>query len=160
MDSDEPCWLDERERQIWVALASLLIRIPAALHAQLQWDSGVSFFEYQVLAGLSEALDRTLRMSSLAVLADGSLSRLSHVVKRMEEQGWVRRQPDPADGRYTLAILTDAGWDKIVEAAPGHVAEVRRLVFDPLTTAQQKQLLAIGRRIGDAAAKAGTNPVV
>lgn len=151
MEAEEARWLDERERHIWIALASLLIRVPSALHAQLQRDSGVSFFEYQVLAGLSEAPERTLRMSKLAVLADGSLSRLSHVVKRMEKLGWVTRRPDPEDGRYTLATLTDAGWDKLVDAAPGHVAEVRRLVFDPLSKAQQRQLQEIGRRIGEAA---------
>ncbi|UOZ02760.1 MarR family winged helix-turn-helix transcriptional regulator [Amycolatopsis sp. WQ 127309] len=150
MTAYEARWLDEREREIWIALASLLIRVPSALHTQLQRDSGVSFFEYQVLAGLSEAPDRTLRMSRLAVLADGSLSRLSHVVKRMEEAGWVKRRPDPEDGRYTLATLADAGWEKLVEAAPGHVAEVRRLVFDPLSKAQRRQLQEISRRIGEA----------
>ncbi|UJW29880.1 MarR family transcriptional regulator [Saccharothrix sp. AJ9571] len=159
MNADEPRWLDEQERETWVALASVLIRVPAALHAQLQCDSGISFFEYQVLAGLSEAPERTLRMSSLAVLADGSLSRLSHVVKRMENQGWLRRRPDPADGRYTLAVLTDAGWQKIEDAAPGHVAEVRKLVFDPLTAAQQKQLREIGKRISTAADGDGTSSI-
>jgi len=128
-------------------MVSMLIRVPAALDAQLQRDAGMSHFEYQVLAGLSEAPSRTLRMSTLAMLAEGSLPRLSQAVSRLERRGWVRRTPDPADGRYTLAILTDDGWAKVSETAPGHVEEVRRLLFDPLTKAQSRQLREIGRRI-------------
>jgi len=143
----EPRWLDNEERQAWVALASTLTRLPAALDAQLRRDAGISHFEYQVLALLSEAPGRTLRMSALATLAEGSLPRLSQVVARLEQRGWVRRTPDPADGRYTLAILTGQGQAKVTEAAPGHVEEVRRLVFDPLTKAQSRQLREIGRRI-------------
>lgn len=140
-------WLDASEQQTWLALASMLMRLPAALDAQLQRDAGISHFEYQVLAGLSMSAERTLRMSTLAALAEGSLPRLSQVVGRLEKRGWVRRTPDPADGRYTLAILTDDGWDKVLQAAPGHVETVRRLVFDPLTKAQARQLREIGRRI-------------
>jgi DNA-binding MarR family transcriptional regulator len=143
----EPRWLSDEERQTWLALTGVLIRLPSALDAQLQRDAGISHFDYQVLAGLSEAPDRTLRMSVLALLAEGSLSRLSQVVSRLEQRGWVRRTPDPTDGRYTLATLTDAGWEKVVATAPGHVGAVRELVFDPLTRAQHKQLRDIGRRI-------------
>jgi DNA-binding MarR family transcriptional regulator len=143
----EPRWLDAEEMQTWLALGSLLTRLPAALDAQLHRDAGLSHFEYQVLAGLSMAPRRTVRMSVLAAFAEGSLPRLSQVVGRLERRGWVRRTPDPADGRYTLAILTDDGWDKVVATAPGHVAEVRRLVFDPLTKAQQRHLRAIGDRV-------------
>jgi DNA-binding MarR family transcriptional regulator len=143
----EPRWLNADERQTWMALGSMLVRVQSALEAQLQRDAGMSHFEYGVLAGLSEAPERTLRMSDLAFLAEGSLPRLSQVVARMEKRGWVRRTPDPADGRYTLAILTDEGWDKIVATAPGHVETVRRLIFDPLTRAQARNLLEISRRI-------------
>jgi DNA-binding MarR family transcriptional regulator len=125
----------------------VLIRLPSALDAQLQRDAGISHFEYQVLAALSEAPGRALRMSTLAMLAEGSLARLSQAVGRLERRGWVRRRPDPDDGRYTLAILTELGWDVVVATAPGHVEEVRRLVFDPLTKAQVRQLGEIGRRI-------------
>jgi DNA-binding MarR family transcriptional regulator len=86
-------------------------------------------------------------MSALATLAEGSLPRLSQVVARLEQRSWVRRTPDPADGRYTLAILTDQGQAKLIQAAPGHVQEVRRLIFDPLTKTQSRQLREIGRRI-------------
>ncbi|MEV8098737.1 MarR family transcriptional regulator [Kitasatospora sp. NPDC085879] len=158
MDADEPHWLSEEEKESWLALGSMLIRLPAALDAQLQRDAGISHFEYQVMAGLSMSPEHTLRMSELAVLADGSLSRLSHVVKRLEQRGWVRRTPDPEDGRYTLAVLTPAGWEKVVATAPGHVAEVRRLVFDPLTQVQQRQLREIGRRVTTAIDPTGSCP--
>lgn len=144
---EEPRWLNDEERQTWLALVGLMIRLPAALDAQLQQDAGVSHFEYQVMAGLSERPDRTMRMSDLAGLANGSLSRMSHVVNRLEKRGWVHRTPDPADGRYTLATLTEDGWQKIVETAPGHVAAVRDLVFDPLTKTQTRQLRDIGMRV-------------
>jgi len=124
-----------------------MLRLPAALDTQMQRDAGISTFEYQALSGLSMAPERTMRMSRLAAFTEGSLSRLSQVIARLEKRGWVRRTPDPADGRYTLAILTDTGWDVVVAAAPGHVAEVRRLIFDPLTKAQQRQLRDIGQRI-------------
>jgi DNA-binding MarR family transcriptional regulator len=143
----EPRWLDAEERQAWLALASALNRLPATLDAQLRRDAGISHFEYQVMALLSDAPGFTLRMSELAMMAEGSLPRLSQVVARLEQHGWVRRTPDPADGRYTLATLTEQGRAKVTEAAPGHVQEVRRLVFDPLTKTQSRQLREISRRI-------------
>ncbi|HEX2264249.1 MAG TPA: MarR family winged helix-turn-helix transcriptional regulator [Pseudonocardiaceae bacterium] len=145
--AEEPRWLDPEERQTWLSLASALIRLPATLDAQLQRDAGISYFEYQVMAMLSEVPQRTLRLSELAALTQGSLPRLSQVVSRLEKRGWVRRTPDPTDGRYTLGILTEAGWDKVVATAPGHVEAVRRHVFDPLTKAQQRQLREITQRI-------------
>src|SRR5262245_18909976 len=147
MGSPEARWLDDEEQQTWIALASVLMRLPAALDAQLQRDDGVTHFEYIVLSGLSMSPERTLRMSDLAVAAEGSLSRLSQVVSRLEKRGWVRRAPDPTDGRYTLAFLTPDGWDKVVAAAPGHVAAVRAFVFDQLTKPQHRQVRDIGRRI-------------
>lgn len=146
-DDSQPPWLDADERRAFMALAAIVVHLDATLDAQLRRDSSLSHFEYTVLARLSETPERTLRMSRLALLAQGSLPRLSQVVARLERSGWVRRTPDPTDGRFTLAILTDAGYDKVVATAPGHVREVRRLVFDPLTKAQVKQLTAIGARI-------------
>ena len=143
----EPRWLDRDERAAWMSLMSLLIKLPAALDAQLQRDSGLSHFEYNVLAGLSEMPGGSLRMSVLAALADGSLPRLSQVVARLERRGLVRRTPDPDDGRYTLATLTDAGRAVVTEAAPGHVETVRNLVFDPLTKGRARQLRDICHRI-------------
>jgi DNA-binding MarR family transcriptional regulator len=147
VETAEPRWLTPEERDAWMTLTRVMLRLPAALDAQLQRDAGMSHFEYGVLAGLSEAPDRTLRMSTLAGLAEGSLPRLSQVVARLERRGWVRRTPDPSDGRFTLATLTDEGWVKVVATAPGHVEIVRDLVIDPLTRAQVRQMTAIGRRI-------------
>jgi DNA-binding MarR family transcriptional regulator len=143
----EPRWLTPDEQQSWLALAGMLVRLPAALDNQLQRDAQISHFEYMVLAQLSEAPGRTLRMSQLADLANGSLSRLSHVVKRLEQRGWVRREPCPDDGRYTNALLTDGGWAKIQATAPGHVQAVRELVVDALGPSELAQLRSIGQTI-------------
>jgi len=148
----EPRWLEPDERETWMSLAALLMRLPGALDAQLQRDAALTHFEYLVLSGLSMAAERTMRMSDLAVAAEGSLPRLSQVVSRLEKRGWVRRRPDETDGRYTLATLTEDGWAKVVATAPGHVEAVRQFVFDPLTKAQQRQLREIGRRIMGAVA--------
>ncbi|MEV6597586.1 MarR family transcriptional regulator [Actinoplanes sp. NPDC051346] len=140
-------WLSAEELESWLPIGGLLLRLPAALDTQMQRDSGLSHFEYLVLANLSEAPGRTRRMSALAALANGSLSRLSHVVKRLEGRGWVERTTCPRDGRYTNAVLTDAGWDKVRHSAPGHVEAVRDLVLDTLTGPELAQLGDIARRV-------------
>ena len=140
-------WLSPEEQAAWRPIISLLFRLPAALEAQLQKDAGIGHFEYLVLANLSEAPDRTLRMSDLAALASGSLSRLSHVVSRLEARGWVRREPCPGDGRYINAVLTEDGWAKVVATAPGHVAAVRKLLVDTLTPEQLADLGAISEHV-------------
>ena len=149
MTSSEPRWLSPVEQRAWRALAAVLLRLPPALDAQLQRDARLSHFEYLVLAGLSEAPARTLRMSDLAALCNGSLSRLSHVVKRLEKRGWVRRSPCPEDGRYINATLTEDGFAKLSASAPGHVHVVRSLVVDALSEDQVEQLIEIGTRITD-----------
>jgi DNA-binding MarR family transcriptional regulator len=143
----EPRWLTEDDRQAWIPFVSMLWWLPAALDDQLQRDSGLSHFEYSILAALSGADAATLRMSELAIYANGSLSRLSRGVARLERRGWVTRKPDPADGRYTLATLTGNGRAVLVEAAPGHVEAVNRLIFDVLTKTQARQLGIIAARI-------------
>ena len=140
-------WLTEDERDAWIPLIGVLIKLPAALDAQLQRDAGLSHFEYMVLSRLSEAPARTLRMSDLAILANGSLSRLSHVVTRLERRGWVRREACRGDGRYTNAVLTGEGWAKVAATAPGHVAAVRQLVVDALSPEQVGQLRDIAQAI-------------
>jgi DNA-binding MarR family transcriptional regulator len=145
--ADEPRWLDDDERTAWLSLAGVMTLLPAALDAQLQRDAGLNHFEYTVLAMLSERPSRTARMSELAGLANGSLSRLSHVARRLEGQGLLVRRACADDGRATDAVLTDAGYAKVVATAPGHVAAVRSLVFDALTPAQRRQLATIGDRI-------------
>lgn len=142
----ETRWLTEQERRSWLRLIAVAELLPAALDAQLRRDAGLTHFEYFVLAMLSEAPDRTLRMTTLAQRTNATLPRLSHVVRRLENRGLVERFPCPEDGRATNARLTAGGWDAVVAAAPGHVDTVRRLVLDPLTATQVAQL----RRIGDA----------
>jgi DNA-binding MarR family transcriptional regulator len=123
-------WLNEEERAAWLKLAAVMLKLSPALDSQLQRDSGLTHFDYLTMAMLSEAEGRTLTMSELAATVNSSLSRLSHVVTKLEDRGWVRREPSPDSRRVTLASLTDAGWDVVVAAAPGHVAAVRELVFD------------------------------
>jgi len=137
-------WLDGPQLRAWIRLVALLELLPSALDAQLRRDAGLNEFEYYVLAMLSEAPDRTLRMTELARQTNATLPRLSHVVSRLEGRGMVERFPCPDDRRATDARLTDAGWATVVEAAPGHVENVRRLVIDALTEEQVDQLAAIG----------------
>jgi DNA-binding MarR family transcriptional regulator len=137
---EEPRWLTDEQQRTWRKFVAVLIKLPAALEAQLQRDAGLTHIGYIVLSTLSERPDRTMPMSRLAAAASASLSRLSHVVTRLEAQGWVRRERCPGDGRVQLAILTDAGWDKIVDTAPGHAEAVQRLVFDVLGPGQLAQL--------------------
>lgn len=149
-DLSAPAGFDDEQLQTWAALATVLEWLPAALDAQLQRDSGITHFEYGVLFALAEADEGTLRMSILASYSNSSLSRLSRAVARLEAKGWARREPDPLDGRYTLAILTPAGSEKVAQATPGHVETVNQLVFDPLTARQAKQLKDISQRINQA----------
>ena len=146
-DASASTVLDGDELETWSSLATLLEWLPTALDAQLLGDSDVTHFEYGILYALAHAPELTLRMSVLAGYANSSLSRLSRAAARLEKRGWMRRMPDPADGRFTLAILTDAGMAKVEQAGPGHVRTVRRLVMDPLTTMQAKQLREISQRI-------------
>lgn len=143
----EPNWLDEDELKTWLSLLGLLIRLPTELDADMHRLAGITQFEYAVMAALSEAPERTLRISTLAGLAQGSLSRLSHLIKRLERRGWVRREPCQEDGRFTNAILTDDGYAKVVATAPGHVDTVRRLIIDALTATQRRQLREISNRL-------------
>ncbi|WKN49137.1 MarR family winged helix-turn-helix transcriptional regulator [Nocardioides sp. Arc9.136] len=149
-DSPDPPPLTGEDLETWSALATVLEWLPAALDAQLQRDAGLTHFEYGVLYALASAPDRTLRMSVLAGYANSSLSRLSRAVSRLETRGWVVRAPDPADGRYTLATLTEQGREALDAATPGHVATVHRLVLDPLTRAQARQLREVSRRVARA----------
>jgi len=140
-------WLSDEQQAAWRPFVALLVRLPAALDAQLQRDAGITQFDYLVLSALSEARDRSLRMSDLAATANSSLSRLSHVVSRLEAKGWVRREPCPGDGRSINAVLTEEGWQKVVATAPGHVAAVRELLISTLTEEEFKQLGAISAHV-------------
>ena len=140
-------WLTADEEAAWRAFASVLVQLPWALECQLQRDAGLSFIEYHALAMLSETPEHTRRMSDLAAVTNASLSRLSHLIKRLEARGFVRREADATDGRYTNAVLTKAGHQHLVASAPAHVATVRQLVIDPFTKAELRQLHDAAERI-------------
>src|SRR3984885_60591 len=140
-------WLTAAELDSWLSLVRLMTWLPWSIDQQLQRDSTLGLVEYQVLAMISESPERRMRMSSLAEVTNASLSRLSHLVKRLQERGLVHREPDPADGRFTNAILTDRGFQAIAEAAPGHVAHVRSLVIDLLSPEQLRRLGQAADRI-------------
>jgi DNA-binding MarR family transcriptional regulator len=135
-----PRWLDDEQQKLWQDLRTVVVALPTLLDRQLQRDEGISNFEYSVLARLSMVEKHTMRLSDLATQCDSTLPRLSKLMVRFEQHGWVTRCPDPDNGRYTLAVLTASGLRKVEDSAPAHVEQVRRLVFDPLSAAQQRHL--------------------
>lgn len=156
---DDTRWLDVDEQRAWLRLAGVMLKLAPALDSQLQRDAGMTHFEYLCLAMLSEAPDRELRMSDLAARVNASLSRLSHVVKKIEARGWVERFPCPDSRRVTMARLTDDGRSVLVAAAPGHVETVRSLVFDGLEPADVAALERIAGHVVDRIEAAGLRTV-
>lgn len=140
-------WLSPDELSAWVRFASVLELLPGVLDAQLRRDAELTHFDYRVISLLSETAEHTMRMGLLARLTNSTLPRLSHVVHRLEERGYVERVPCPDNKRATNARLTDQGWQKVLEAAPGHVEAVRQHVLDALTPEQVVQLEAITGQI-------------
>jgi DNA-binding MarR family transcriptional regulator len=148
-------WLSADEQVTWRTFVQSCHAFFAAIDAQLQRDTGIPLAYYEILVRLSEAPGRTLRMSQLAEAASASKSRVSHAVARLEERGWIRRRDCPTDRRGQLAELTDEGYAVLAAAAPGHVEQVRRTLFDPLTPEQISQLRAISEAL---LAAAGSPP--
>ena len=146
--ADGEVWLDEGQQESWRAVVGLLTMLPAALESDLRRTADLTLFEYTVLASLSEAPGRTLQMSALATRANASLSRLSHVVTRLEKRGWITREVCGRDARATNALLTRSGWEKVAATAPHHVQTVRDLVVDALSPPQFQQLGTIAGKIG------------
>lgn len=143
----EPQWLTPQERQAWLALVFTSTVLPATFDSQLLREGKLSLFSYNVLAMLSEAEGRTLPMSELAARTSSSLSRLSHVVRKLEDRGWVERKPSAMDARVTTACLTDDGMSTIESMAPGHVSTVRALIFDGLDEQDVADLERVGKKI-------------
>lgn len=133
-------WLTADQLSSWLSFVRVLTWLPWSIDQQLQRDSKLRMVEYQVLAMLSESPSRTMRMSSLAEVTNASLSRLSHLVDRLEKRGFVCREPDRTDGRFTNAVLTEKGLDTLADAAPAHLEHVRSLVIDVLTPEQLRRL--------------------
>ena len=146
-------WLSSDEQRVWRTFLDATRRLFEELDRELQRDARMPHAYYEILVRLSEAPDRTLRMSSLAERSQFSRSRLSHAVNRLEELGWVRREVCATDRRGWMAVLTDEGFAALAAAAPGHVETVRRLLVDPLTAEQMRQLREISetilRAVGD-----------
>ena len=140
-------WLDRRQLRAWLCLRGVLELLPGLLDAQLRRDADLTEFDYYVLAMLSEAPGRTLRITELARQTNATLPRLSHVVSRLEGRGLTERSPCPDDRRATDVRLTEAGWATVQDAAPGHVANVRQLVVDALSDEQVDQLAGIADAI-------------
>jgi len=143
---DPPRWLNHQEWSAWLQLLGTVTLLPAALDSQLQREAGMSHFEFGVMVALSRQPDRSLQLKDLAVVANGSLSRLSHVISRLEGRGWVRRRSGPK-GRATHAVLTDEGYRTLMVVGPIHFREVRRLVFDVLTAEEVRALRQVAGRI-------------
>ena len=155
-------WLDEEEQATWRAYLRATSLVSEAVEGELQDDAGIPHTYYEILVHLSEAPDRSLRMSELAARALASRSRLSHAVNRLTEQGWVERRECPTDRRGQIAHLTDAGFAALERAAPGHVEAVRVAVFDPLTREQLRALRDIADTLAaardPASRRAGAGP--
>lgn len=147
-------WLSPEEQRVWRNYMAATRMVESSLERQLQRDSGMPTTYYEIMVSLSEAPDRTLRMSELADRSRFSRSRLSHAVARMEQEGWVRRTECPSDKRGAFAVLTEQGFAALADAAPGHVEQVRSLLFDVLSTEQIEELGEICATVR----KAGPDP--
>jgi DNA-binding MarR family transcriptional regulator len=146
-DVTEPRWLSSEELEAWVRFVAVMQLFPPALDAQLERDADLTHFEYFTLAMLSEAPDRTLRMTALARRTNATLARLSRVVSNLEENGFAQRMPCPEDRRATNVSLTETGWEKVVATAPGHVNLVRSVVIDSITAEEVAQLSTISAKL-------------
>jgi DNA-binding MarR family transcriptional regulator len=147
-------WLTTEEQRAWRAFLSATHSLFAAVDGQLQRATGIPHGYYEILVRLSEAPGLALRMSQLAEASTSSKSRLSHAVARLEERGWVQRLDCPTDRRGQVAQLTRAGLAALEAAAPAHVEQVRRALFDQLSPEQVAQLQAISEAILAAGAPA------
>ena len=136
-------WLTEDELESWLKLAGVMLKLNPALDSQLQRDSDLTHFGYLCLAMLSEKKDRLLTMSELAARTNSSLSRLSHVITKLESRGLVERKPCAESRRVTMVHLTDEGYDVLVEAAPGHVENVRSLIYEGMSKEDVEDLRRI-----------------
>jgi DNA-binding MarR family transcriptional regulator len=151
----ETRWLSTDEQQAWRGFLTATHTLFSAVEGQLQRESGIPHGYYEILVRLSESPGRELRMSQLAEASTSSKSRLSHAVARLEERGWVERLDCETDRRGQVARLTEVGFAALAAAAPSHVEQVRRVLFDRLTDEQVAQLTAISNAITSGCEAAG-----
>jgi DNA-binding MarR family transcriptional regulator len=140
-------WLSESQQQDWRAFLSMMSLLPVQFGRVLQDNFGIGLSDYEILVRLSEAEDRSMRMSELAASTLSSRSRLSHQIDRLEKAGLVSRQACLNDRRGALAAMTEAGWQLLVQAAPIHVQSVRDQLVDVLTDAEFKTLGEISNKV-------------
>ena len=141
-------WLSPREMKAWRSYIIASRRLLEALESDLEGHD-LSMADYEVMAQLSEAIGRRMRMSELAEVAMISKSRLSHRMKVMEKAGWIRREECSEDRRGYWAVMTDKGWRAIVAAAPDHVSSVRKRFIDQLSVKEQENLIATFAHLTD-----------
>ncbi len=142
-----PVWLDDDQQHAWRSYLAMQGRLNARIGQQLQADSDLSLPDFQVLVHLTDTAERRLRVTELAREMQWEKSRLSHHLGRMEGRGLVRRESCPSDARGAFVALTRAGQSAIEEAAPGHVATVRRLLFEEMTPAELRTLTGVFARV-------------
>ena len=142
-----PNWLPPDQLEPWMSLVALMTVLPAHLDSQLTRDSNITHFDYMVMSMLAEAQDRTLRITELAARTNGTLSRMSHVLDRLEKRELVTRAPCPEDARAKNAVLTRQGLATWLASAPRHLDEVRRVVTENLNPEQLSQLKAINEAL-------------
>jgi DNA-binding MarR family transcriptional regulator len=142
-----PRWLDEHERETWLAFVYGTRLFFEQLERDAQRDADMPFAYYEILVILSESPDRSMRMSELAEASLSSRSRLSHAIARLEAAGWVRRDSCPSDRRGSIAVLTDEGYRVLQAAAPSHVDSVRAHLFDQLSPSQLDALRDISQTL-------------
>jgi DNA-binding MarR family transcriptional regulator len=143
MSTSGPRWLTAEEQCTWREFLDAFQWLIAAVDGQLQRDAGMPLAYYEILVRLSEAPDRSLRMTQLAEASSSSKSRVSHAVARLEERGWIQRMDCPTDRRGQIAQLTEDGFAALSAAAPAHVEQVRRVLFDALGPEQVRQMHGI-----------------
>jgi len=146
---DDPRWLTPDESAFWRAFVDVNLRIIEAVGADMRADSDCTMDDYEVLVRLSEAPDRRIRMSELSDQVVQSRSRLTQRIDRLAQRGWVRRERCPQDRRGAFAVLTDDGFAALAEAAPMHVASVRRHLVDRLDPSQLRAATSLLRSIVD-----------
>lgn len=142
MEPEVP-WLAADEERLWRGWMRLNTELSATLQRDMQGGAHLSMSDYDVLVHLTDSPEGRLRVSDLARLLQWGLSRVSHHVTRMERRGLVARTECAEDGRGAFVAVTAPGRAAIERAAPGHVASVRRLVFDALDTDDVASLGAI-----------------
>lgn len=142
-------WLSTQEQASWRSWLSAVTLLTDRLNRDLLAEHGLSGMDYEILVRLSETPDRRIRMSDLADRTLASRSRLSHQIDRMERAGLVERESCADDRRGAFAVLTDAGWERLVQAAPDHVRSVRDHLVDVLTPEEFAALGAACRKIAD-----------